>query len=404
MYGFVPRRAAGGFLGLSFRLTGDIPARTAGTPVGFSASGCYDRLRVDQNVKDKPTSRMRKVLKWLALLVGLVVLAGLGYFLVVRYALSNFHTVVDGQVYRSAQPSGEELKKWISRYGLKTVINLRGKSDDAFYEPEREVLASAGVTMIDIRLTARYMPTTPELKRLIAAIETSDRPILLHCRDGIDRGGVASVIAAMALGGVDYATARKQLSIWTFHGGGIDKGIAELLLEYEKYCDREDLATSGWEQFRRWATTIYHPYYYFIEIVAAKRFTCGPGAMVRLPVRIINRSDRTIPAGDPGMEFLFMSFRGVRTGAWPEKSAESRGTRLPRQDVQPGQSVELVHEFKAPTRPGRFLYQLDVYADDKKKTLFGREGSVAPVLELIVHPWPGSRPGDGHGATNSPGL
>ena len=42
----------------------------------------------------------------------------------------NFHEVVPGQFYRSAQLSGERLGAEIDRYGIKTVINLRGENPD----------------------------------------------------------------------------------------------------------------------------------------------------------------------------------------------------------------------------------------------------------------------------------
>lgn len=41
----------------------------------------------------------------------------------------NFHPVVDGKAYRSAQPRGDDLDRYQAAYGIKTIINLRGQSD-----------------------------------------------------------------------------------------------------------------------------------------------------------------------------------------------------------------------------------------------------------------------------------
>src|ERR671922_1591104 len=41
----------------------------------------------------------------------------------------NFHAVVPGAVYRCAQPSGPRLERWVRRYGIRTVVNLRGCCD-----------------------------------------------------------------------------------------------------------------------------------------------------------------------------------------------------------------------------------------------------------------------------------
>jgi protein tyrosine/serine phosphatase len=38
----------------------------------------------------------------------------------------NFHAVVPGELYRSAQLSGSRLERHIQAEGIRTVINLRG--------------------------------------------------------------------------------------------------------------------------------------------------------------------------------------------------------------------------------------------------------------------------------------
>src|SRR5437667_4250284 len=39
---------------------------------------------------------------------------------------ANLHTVVPGRVYRGAQPSSKNIEALVQRYGIRTVVNLRG--------------------------------------------------------------------------------------------------------------------------------------------------------------------------------------------------------------------------------------------------------------------------------------
>lgn len=293
--------------------------------------------------------------------------------------------MVEGEVYRSAQPDPDDLRQWVPRYGLKTVINLRGKSEDEFYGLERDALDAAGVKMIDIRLTADHMPALGPLKRLIEALETAERPILMHCRDGIDRSGVAGVIAAMAVGGENYDSALGQLSVRKFHWGTSRSGIREMLSDYESFCERQGLDTAGWDQFKRWAETQYHPYYYFIEISAPDKLEAKAAGVIEIPVRITNRSLRTIPAGEADKRFRITTFWGPRETDRPDQRAwAGTNTYLPKQDIAPGETIDVAHSIRAPGRTGKYVFHLDVYADDDRKTLFGVQGSPVETCEVVV--------------------
>ena len=90
--------------------------------------------------------------------VAAILLVG-GAALYQRYIRLNFHTIVAGQAYRSAQPTEGALKAWARRYGLKTIVNLRGPSKGEFLKVERRAAREAGVRLIDIRLTAGRLPT-----------------------------------------------------------------------------------------------------------------------------------------------------------------------------------------------------------------------------------------------------
>jgi len=296
-----------------------------------------------------------------------------------------FLEVVPGEVYRSAQPSPATLKRWVRQYGLKTVVNLRGPSDLPFHAQEREAARAAGVNMIDIRFTASRQPTAPWLRRFIETLESAPRPILLHCRDGIDRAGIASVMAAMAIGGKDYASAEKQMFPRFGRSGRGQRHIIDLLDDYEEYCRRGGVPTGRWRRFRRWAMEKYYPYYYRIELEAPHRVSVEPGRQVEVSVRIINRSRRVIPAGGKGRQFMLGAFWGVRRTDWPAAARQiGPQFRLPKRNLEPGAGTVVTHRFAAPAEPGVYPLHFDVA--ETHVTWFAREGSAVTDCRLIVRP------------------
>jgi len=196
------------------------------------------------------------------ILIGLFLVPGLlggGYFTYVMFITTNFHMVVPGVVYRSAQPSPEDLRIWTRTYGLKTVINLRGKwKKEPFYIAEVATAKALGIGHIDIRFPGIRLPSGDSLRRFVAALENSPKPILLHCRMGADRAGFGSVMAAMALGGEPYKKALAQMSMRYLHFDDNPTKIAGLLQQYEAYCRSRSVGTGGWHEFRAWVMNVYH--------------------------------------------------------------------------------------------------------------------------------------------------
>lgn len=206
--------------------------------------------------KATPLSARRRAVRWalrVLLAMGIITAFPLGYYLYVDLWNSNFHTVVPGQVYRSANPTAGELSDWHAKYGLKTVIDLREAQDNDSHQAQAVAL---GMTFANVKLLASHRPDGPTLRGLIELIEKSPRPILVHCHGGADRSGLASCIAAMAIGGQDFAHAQDQFSICYFHLQP-NLPIRDVLREYVQYCQKNHLDTAGWQQFRDWAMNVY---------------------------------------------------------------------------------------------------------------------------------------------------
>ena len=108
----------------------------------------------------------------------------------------GFKTVDPGRCYRSSQPNREELKYLISKYHIKTIINLRGYKNEKWYEDEQYVTTIQGVHVIDFRLCTDDDPNKLILKKLREMIiqESKTGPILIHCKWGWDRTGFAVAV------------------------------------------------------------------------------------------------------------------------------------------------------------------------------------------------------------------
>jgi uncharacterized protein (TIGR01244 family) len=101
--------------------------------------------------------------------------------------LPNFHQVNEN-LYRGAQPQRGGPKK-LSELGIKTVINLRGESEDT--RKEQAEVEAAGMRYFNIPMSGLGRPTDQQVERALAVIDTRENwPVFVHCQRGADRTGV----------------------------------------------------------------------------------------------------------------------------------------------------------------------------------------------------------------------
>lgn len=147
--------------------------------------------------------------------VGLVV--ALGLYLVVQLSVGNFHEVLPGELYRSAQLGEGDISRYNRDYGIKTVLNLRGENrGSAWYDTEVREAKAAGVTHIDFRMSAgRELPTEQAIA-LIQIMKDAPKPLLIHCRSGADRTGLAAAFYMAGIAKKGEWAAERQL--WIYYG------------------------------------------------------------------------------------------------------------------------------------------------------------------------------------------
>jgi protein tyrosine/serine phosphatase len=132
----------------------------------------------------------------------------------------NFHSVIDGQFYRSAQPTSDELASYIQAHGIKTVINLRGAHPGAaWYDDEVKTARGLGITHIDFGMSASKTISPEKVQRLVELMTSAPKPILIHCLSGADRSGLVAALYVSKVAGLDEDRAEGQLSFYYGHVG-----------------------------------------------------------------------------------------------------------------------------------------------------------------------------------------
>ncbi len=157
-------------------------------------------------------SRSFSLKKTLGLIVLPVVLIALTYF-VYPSIRNNIHTVIPGEVYRSAQLPHEKLDELIQKDHIKTIFNLRGSHvGELWYTLEFNSAKQNNIRFYNWSLPAHSMPTKEQLQHIITALDEAPRPILIHCKNGADRSGLVSAFALILYKNSNFTEADKQIT------------------------------------------------------------------------------------------------------------------------------------------------------------------------------------------------
>ena len=142
-----------------------------------------------------------------------VALALMVVYVGVNFATGNFHTVIPGQLYRSGQPTPDQISRWHGRYGIKTIVNLRGSHPDkAWYKAEIETARRHGIELLDYKLSAKRVTSASQVEELLDIFAKAAPPILIHCRSGADRTGLVSAFYVAGVAGGSELHAESQLT------------------------------------------------------------------------------------------------------------------------------------------------------------------------------------------------
>lgn len=175
--------------------------------------------RAQASIFDSPPLSVTKLLKFvIGPIPALVFVASLGLigWLIFLQLSGNVHVIDPGQVYRSNTLSPSQLARVLAQYHIRTVLNLRGAEQDAaWHQTEANTISQHGAVLIDLPLIATQKPTDAQMAALLAILRTAPRPLLIHCRAGADRTGLASALYLFVIKYRSAPEAAAQLS-WIY--------------------------------------------------------------------------------------------------------------------------------------------------------------------------------------------
>jgi protein tyrosine phosphatase (PTP) superfamily phosphohydrolase (DUF442 family) len=323
-------------------------------------------------VKDKPKSldasqhdarkaprgakRLNKILVCLLILLPFLAL-GIWLFLS-EYVYFNFHVIVPGQAYRCAQPSPAFLRRVVRQDHIKSIIKLNRTAESSWSAEEQALAKKLGVTMIYIPIGVSQLPTRPEMIQIIRALDRAPRPVLIHCKTGADRTGLAAVLIALKNGESFEHAKAGQLRLAYLHVGQWGEDVDDVLTQYQEDMAAEGKPIDGYAQFRRYVLEEYYPSFYHARIAPVQNTLTGrPGQIVTFTVQITNLARRPWAGGFFSSFFLDLEIPGTGADHFPELLASADIGKT----LAPG-ATETVHlPVKIPDVPaGVHRYPLDV--------------------------------------------
>ncbi|HEY4202223.1 MAG TPA: dual specificity protein phosphatase family protein [Devosiaceae bacterium] len=142
-----------------------------------------------------------------------IALASLGAFAAYLQFTGNVHAIEPQMAYRSNTLGSAQLQQVIEQNGIRTILNLRGGSmESPWYANEASIAKSHGVALVDVPMSDDRMPEPQTLSALIATLHDAQYPILIHCKAGADRTGLASALFELLVMKKSPQEAAEQLS------------------------------------------------------------------------------------------------------------------------------------------------------------------------------------------------
>ena len=108
------------------------------------------------------------------------------------------------------------------------------EENESWYVNEIKVCQKYKVQHYDLGMSADQTPSDSTIKALLVLFKKAPRPILIHCKAGADRSGLAAALWKMVVDGFSKAEAQKELSIWYGHMPlGPTQALDDFIKQYE---------------------------------------------------------------------------------------------------------------------------------------------------------------------------
>ncbi len=166
----------------------------------------------------------------------------------------NFHRI-DAEAYRSGQPSRRDLRRYAKKYGIRTVVNLRGWNLSLpALVLEVEACAELGLRLVHFRMRSRKLLPPDRLRSAKELLEDIEYPVLFHCKSGADRSGMMATLYLHWIRGVPVEEIRQLRLLPYFHCRHGKTGLLDYFFEQYLLYQRK---TGG--DLLSWLDTAYDP-------------------------------------------------------------------------------------------------------------------------------------------------
>jgi len=151
---------------------------------------------------------------WLLLLVALVTSPIIIAYIFRFYQRiqGNFHIVRPGVLYRSSELRPALAKRYAEKYGLRSLLRLRGANDQA--EAQAKEL---GLEFFCLNLRASRYEPPDRMAEFVALLKSMPKPALVSCKGGSDRSGLLAALWLYEVEGMPPSQAIKQLCLLKGH-------------------------------------------------------------------------------------------------------------------------------------------------------------------------------------------
>lgn len=167
----------------------------------------------------------------------------------------HVHTVIPDTIYRSPRLNAINLTAHIQDKKIKSILNLEGmQMDNDWYRVELSTSRKFQIQHYDLALSPNKLPTQADLIKLINILQKSPKPLLIHCKRGIDRTGLAAAISLILSERHDSLKAAKKQISWHYHNFSPNTVGYQVLRNYITWLHQNHLHNNNMI-FLTWANT-----------------------------------------------------------------------------------------------------------------------------------------------------
>ncbi|QCE35222.1 protein tyrosine phosphatase [Acetobacteraceae bacterium] len=168
---------------------------------------------------------------------------------ILRIFWKNLSPIIPQKVWRSNHPTPRRFKRLVKQLHLKSIINLRGHRPECGSDRlGREICKNIAIPYENMAFESRNFPQKERILKFYHFWKTLPKPMLIHCKSGADRAGLASALILL-FEGYTVQEAQKQLHWRFFHFSRSRTGVLDLFLKlYERTGEKKNISFLDWVQ------------------------------------------------------------------------------------------------------------------------------------------------------------